>query len=296
MKIASVMAKRETLLTPLRYPGGKGRLAGFLEGAIRAAGWEGCVYSEPFAGGAAAALALLEHGVAREIHINDLDPAIFAFWWAATTETDAFIRRIESTPVDLASWKEQRRIYQGKDLEEPFELGFATFFLNRTNRSGVMNAGVIGGQSQAGRFRIDARYNKRTLIQRIVKVGELSDKIHATCEEGADFIERQAADADHFLYVDPPYYQKGASLYMNGLDHADHQRLADVLAKNAGGRWVLTYDDAPEIRHMYKGRYQGTFELPYSAHRAERATELMVFSDAVVRQGRVFSRRDLPSQ
>ena len=155
-------------LSPLRYPGGKAALSGFLAETIKINDLVGCSYYEPFAGGAGAALKLLAVGVVSEVHLNDLDPRIFAFWKAALNETDRFIEAILSVPVSVDEWHRQREICRAASASKPFELGFATFFLNRCNRSGVISgAAPIGGYHQSGNWKIDARFNRTRLADRI---------------------------------------------------------------------------------------------------------------------------------
>lgn len=283
LRLANVSVKRGAIHTPLRYPGGKSRLSGFLRDLIVAGGWQGSTYAEPYAGGAGAALTLLIEGTVPKIAINDLDPCIFSFWSSVTKHPDSFIELIERCPLTIDEWKTQRDIYKSKDESDPLALGFATFYLNRTNRSGVLNAGVIGGQAQAGTYRIDARFNRDDLVRKVRAIGERSDDIQVSMEDGAKFIERVLGEGGTFIYADPPYFDKGSLLYMNSFDSSQHEELAKLLNRHPKADWLLTYDDAQEIRALYRGRYQGTFELPYSAHRAESASERMIMSSSVAR-------------
>ena len=68
----------------------------------------------------------------------------------------------------MKEWEKQKRIYENTRSE--FLLGFATFFLNRTNYSGVITGGPIGGFEQKGQWKIDARFNKKSLIDRIERI------------------------------------------------------------------------------------------------------------------------------
>jgi DNA adenine methylase len=283
MRLATVKPHRGRIYTPLRYPGGKSRLTGFLRHVISRGGWSGYTYAEPYAGGAGAALSLLINGTVARIAINDLDPAIHAFWRAAVQESDWFAERVLTVPLDLNEWHLQREIYQRRSPASDAELGFATFYLNRTNRSGVMNAGVIGGKAQSGAYRIDARFNRAELADRVRALGALRDKIDVTMEDGASFIARRLDDGQTFVYADPPYYEKGSYLYLNAFDDAMHRSLSTVLNSRPELPWVLTYDDAPEVRRLYAGRFQGTFELPYSAHRSAMFAERMIVSSIVAR-------------
>jgi DNA adenine methylase len=281
MQLTSVKPRRGLVRTPLRYPGGKTRLAGFLAHVLDRPGWRGATYVEPYAGGAGAALSLLHSGVVARVVINDLDPCMFAFWRAAVDESSAMLHLLDSAPLTIAEWERQREIYRQRDTANLLELGFATFYLNRTNRSGVMNAGVIGGKEQRGKYKIDARYNKSELRARLEWIGENASRIKVSNLDGLDVIRKYVSMKKAFSYIDPPYFAKGSFLYLNSFMERDHTALADLLRQARGARWILTYDDVPEIRRLYRGMYQGTFHLPYSAHVATRAKERMVLSDAV---------------
>lgn len=281
MQLTSVKPHRGVVRTPLRYPGGKTRLAGFLQYVLDRPNWRKTTYVEPYAGGAGAALSLLHSGVVARVVINDLDPCMFAFWRAAVHESSTMLRLLDQTPLTIHEWERQREIYRQRDSPKLVELGFATFYLNRTNRSGVMNAGVIGGKEQSGRYRIDARYNKSELRSRLEWIGANASRIRVSSIDGIEVINRHVATDRSFCYIDPPYFDKGSFLYMNSFVEQDHTDLAVVLRQARGARWVLTYDDVPDIRRLYRGLFQGTFDLPYSAHVAARTKERMVLSDAV---------------
>ena len=172
----------------------------------------------------------------KEIVINDYDPAIYSFWVAVTGHNAEFIKLIETTPVTVEQWEIQKKIYKAADTSDRLSLGFATFFLNRTNRSGILNGGPIGGKQQLGEWKIDARYNKQNLIDKIKLIGLYSDRITVLNEDGADVIERYAEDPSSFFYVDPPYFVKGADLYLNAFKLKDHQRLANSLNKHRSSK------------------------------------------------------------
>lgn len=281
MQLTSVRPHRGAVRTPLRYPGGKARLAGFLEHLLDRTHWRRATYVEPYAGGAGAALSLLHAGVVGRIVINDLDPCVFAFWHAAVNNSPGLLGLLEQAPLTLSEWQRQREIYRRRDTSNLLELGFATFYLNRTNRSGVMNAGVIGGKAQAGRYKLDARFNKLELRSRLEWIGDNAQHIQVSNLDGLNVIRRHVKMKKTFCYIDPPYFEKGSFLYMNSFVQQNHADLSDLLRVARGARWVLTYDDVPEIRRLYRGMFQGTFDLPYSAHVVTRTKERMVLSDSV---------------
>lgn len=265
--------------SPLRYPGGKTFLFPFFDSVITDNNLKKITYIEPFAGGAGAALALLMSGKVERIVINDLDKAIFAFWKSAVFESAKFIKKIKSTPITIREWKKQKAIYNNPKSSE-FNLGFATFFLNRTNTSGILNGGPIGGMERTGKYKINARFNKEKLIGRINKLASFKDKISIFNKDGLDLINDYLNKKNTFIYLDPPYFEKGASLYLNYYKKEDHEALAKKLNDNPDAFWLLTYDNKKEIKSLYPGRHMVNFSLNYNAYKSRIGKELMIVSDA----------------
>lgn len=270
---------RRLNISPLRYPGGKGSLYSRLRQLIRDSGLAGCTYVEPYAGGAGAGLALLVSGQVGRVVINDLDPAIHAFWQLLVTSPDELVKRIRSTPLDVAEWRRQKRIYAAGRADEVEALGFATFFLNRTNRSGVLNGGPIGGLDQTGAYKIDARFNREKLAERIRILKLYGSSITVSCRDGVDVISEYAGHPETFIYADPPYFEKAGSLYLNSFRAEDHEALAKTLNAVADATWLLTYDNVAAVHGLYPERRRRLFELLYSANGASRANEIAVLSD-----------------
>ena len=290
--MVEVTSRRGTNASPLRYPGGKAPLASFFENTIESLELDKPTYFEPYAGGAGAGLELLFREKVGCVVINDLDPAIHACWRAMIFDSDRFLRRLEKTPLTINEWQIQREIYRRRHDKstDPLHLGFATFYLNRTSRSGILGAGVIGGIQQTGTYKIGARYPKQVLKSRIEKLAEMRSKIRVTRFDGAARLEYYLQKDNLFAYVDPPYVEKGSSLYMSAFKEENHVELARVLNRNSSANWILTYDVTDLIKRLYKARKPFEFELLYSAHlrnlggeKLERtkATELMVFSKSV---------------
>lgn len=274
--------QRKYSYTPLRYPGGKTSLYEFFSDVVRRHAWQNITYVEPYAGGAGAALSLLVMEKVDNIVINDFDPAIYSFWKAITECTEEFIALIENTPVNVAEWEKQKIIYKKADTSDFLSLGFATFFLNRTNRSGILNAGPIGGKQQNGNWKIDARYNKSAIIDKIRIISLYKKRIMVLNEDGVSVITKYADDPKSFFYVDPPYFVKGADLYLNAFKISDHQKLAKTLLENKNSKWLLSYDNEQEILDLYPGQAYEVFSLKYSAHHNTKSgSELMIFSDAI---------------
>lgn len=240
--------------SPLRYPGGKNKLAKFIGDVCASNGISGH-YVEPYSGGASVALYLLIEGKVNKVTINDLDRSIYAFWYCVLKKTNALCELVSETDINIVNWKKAKEVQKNKETANLLDLGFSTFYLNRTNMSGVINGGVIGGLAQNGKYKIDCRFNKEALIARIRKISELKKQIKLYRLDAIDLIqliEKESDRSSTIYYFDPPYYRKGKSLYMNHLKHDDHLLLSDAIRKIDNNNWVLSYDDNLEIRKMYK--------------------------------------------
>lgn len=280
--------------SPLRYPGGKGRLGPWLAQLLRHNKISGGWYVEPYAGGAGAAIYLLAQGYVDHIVINDLDPVVHAFWWAVLNDTERFIDLLDEAPVTMDSWYRQKAIHADPDRFSLTEIGFATFFLNRTNRSGILKGGVIGGKNQDGPYSLAARFNKLDLAERVRNVASLADHISLHNEDAVDLLSMLQPDlpVKSLIYLDPPYYQKGSQLYRNHYLPEDHQKIAEcVVALKTP--WLVTYDSCPEIRSLYQACSGVEFSLHYStASDRPLATELMYYGNLTMpAQGPVMTRR-----
>ena len=264
--------------SPLRYPGGKGKLEPFMELLIRQTGHLGGTYVEPFAGGAGIALELLEKGIVSDIVINDLDKGIYSFWRAILTETDRFINNIRNVELSIDEWNRQREIIDDCSRYS-YELGFATFYLNRTNRSGIIKGGAIGGIEQAGNWRMDARFNREALIERIVKIASRKNHIHLYNKDVNSFIQNYLPkyQQNAFVYFDPPYFDKGKQLYLNFFSYDDHVRIERMINNQVNCDWVITYDDVQEIADIYQNHILKRFDLNYSAAVKRKASEIIIF-------------------
>ncbi|MDZ7750899.1 MAG: DNA adenine methylase [Gammaproteobacteria bacterium] len=266
-----------TLASPLRYPGGKAAMAPLLRKVRSLNGLGQHSIAEPFAGGAGAALEMLMGEDTHYIVINDLDPSIGDFWWALTNQSTRFLRLIDDAPLNIEEWKRQRAILKKPWQYSRLRRGFATFYLNRCNRSGIiLNGGPIGGYDQKGRWKIDARFNRKRLRERCSRIIEYRDRIQLSNLDGIQLVEDHADDKT-FLFIDPPYYNKGPKLYLNALDHEYHKRLAGILGSKQDASWVVTYDDCPEIRALYENWAQViSFGLRYSASGAAQGKEVCI--------------------
>ncbi|NTV24943.1 MAG: DNA adenine methylase [Chlorobiaceae bacterium] len=265
--------------TPLRYPGGKQRLAPFIGEILEINGIDGN-YVEPYAGGAGVALELLLAKKIKRIHLNDSDIRIYAFWHAVKNENEKLCGRILSASLTIEEWERRREVLKSPEQYSLFEVGYSTFYMNRCNRSGVLNAGVIGGLNQSGNYKMDARFSRNDLIRRIELIGLYGDSIFLSNLDAEEFIDNYVPvlDDNSLLYFDPPYYNKAKDLYLNSYKPKDHERISRAI-RNVAKPWVLSYDNVPEIIELYSAMSHFTYDLQYSAARNYKGKEVFVFSD-----------------
>ena len=274
--------RRLTHFTPLRYPGGKGKLAAYLKRIIITNRIFDGEYIEPFAGGAAIAMELLFHEYVARVRINDLSRAVYAFWHSVLHQTDELCRLVRDTPRTVKAWDVQKMVLGNDAAHDLLEVGFATFFLNRTNRSGILNGGIIGGRDQTGPWKIDARYNADELIFRIESIARHKSRIHLTSVDALKFLTDGAKNwpASALIYCDPPYYVKGKDLYYHSYKHENHEQIATcILDDLINQRWIVSYDNVQPIRALYDGCQRVIYGIGYSARAARQGSEVMFFSE-----------------
>ncbi|WP_375683299.1 MULTISPECIES: DNA adenine methylase [unclassified Bartonella] len=266
--------------SPLRYPGGKAVLYGRIKEIFEKNGLNGCSYREPFAGGGGLALNFLLNNDVKDIYINDIDPFIWSFWYCVLHKTEELIEKINTTTINLEEWYKQKEI--SPENADVLSVGFAAFFLNRTNRSGIIkNAGPIGGKQQVGSYKINCRFNKRDLISRIRNISVQKDRIYLTRLNAQEFLLRYGTDENTFFYMDPPYFKKGKELYTSFYKAKDHCDLESIISKHVNALWLITYDNVEEIKFLYNQYPKIEFNIRYSLQNKRQAQELMIFSPKI---------------
>ncbi len=271
--------------SPLRYPGGKTSLYDFLKKTIKANNIVDGIYVEAFAGGAGAALKLLMLEDVYEIHLNDKDEMVYKFWHSILNHTQEFIQMIRDCELNMEEWSYRKQILQDESLRQrlsDLEIGFTTFYLNRCNRSGIIKAGAIGGNEQAGEWKMDARFNKSDLISKIEKIAYYKDRIKIYNQDAVVFlraIEKNVIDKQNLLvYLDPPYVEQGEGLYNVFYRKNDHINLSKFLQGKSTCNWLVSYDDHPLIHKIYKEVRKNIFEFNYFANRTKVGRELVICS------------------
>lgn len=271
--------------SPLRYPGGKTQLKSFITELLECNNFSAPpTYVEPFAGGAGLALSLLFNQTVKEIYINDFDFNIYSVWSSILNNTDEFIKLIIETPVNIDTWYKQKHIVLHSDYFSTLEVGFATFFLNRTNVSGIISGGPIGGKNQTSKNKIDCRFTKKNLVKKVGKIADHKENIHLSNKDAEEFILNDIKNMykrDTFIFFDPPYYTQGKNLYTNYFVHEDHVNLGNTIDTLSDFKWITTYDDKEPIKTIYRDYSIRTYSLNYSANRARKANELLIHSDKI---------------
>lgn len=269
--------------TPLRYPGGKGKLAYYIKSMIEENELLDGSYVEPYAGGASVALELLLEEYVQKITINDIDPAIYAFWHSVIYNPDELCDLIRSVRVNMDSWFAQKEIISSPDKHDLLAVGFATFFLNRTNRSGILKAGVIGGKDQTGNWKLDVRFKKDDLIERIKRISKYRTRINILNMDTLQLIKSREDlfDDRTLVYLDPPYYVKGQGLYRNYYNHNDHVNIMNALGDSGIKNWLVSYDSVDEINEIYKEYRREEYSLQYTAQHKKQGKEVMIYSNDI---------------
>jgi len=274
-----ICCPQKIIKSPLRYPGGKGAFFTYIAEIMKYNELCGGRYFEPFAGGAGVALALLSSNIASDVVLNDADYHIYCFWASILNENERFINTIWNTNLSITEWYKQKTIYDESEKYSVFEVGFSAFFLNRCNRSGILaGAGPIGGYEQKGSWRLDARFNKNDLTNRIADIGALKNRILVSNRDAIEFLteylprERENA----LVYVDPPYVSAGKRLYLNLYSSEDHRNLADYLLRQVNLKWIMTYDDNTLIRELYSPCQKWVYNLGYSLQSKQKGKELLI--------------------
>lgn len=269
-----------SIKNPLRYPGAKSKLYDYIRKLIIAEHRTGCTFYEPFAGSAAVSLLLLEHEIINKAVLNELDPLLYNFWFSVFNHTDELITLIRDTDITLENWHEFSLYRNNEYLHDKtcVQIGFAGLFLNRTNFSGILKANPLGGLNQQSKYTIDCRFNKNKIINSIQSLSLYRNKIELYNLDAIDFMKqalRYKRNRTTFVYIDPPYYKEGSNLYRCFYTHEQHVLLSKFILSKAYP-WLISYDNAKEIRKMYEQLTPLTIHMDYSVHTSRNAEELLI--------------------
>lgn len=245
----------------IRYPGSKAKLAKELFQMFppelhslwsQSLGFE---YREPFFGAGAVGfdvLQMISHSCTA--WLNDADPGMVALWRSVQTNPQRLcdmIHTFKPSAEKFYEYKEQ----DDAEIADEVERGFVKLALHRLSFSGLgyRAGGPIGGATQqSSKYNVSCRWNPERMISDVVslhkRMKRFRGRVRITC---GDFMPLIAdAPKGSFIYLDPPYYDKGPQLYKFSMTHDDHVRLANAL-RECKATWVLSYDDHDAIRELY---------------------------------------------
>ena len=283
-----------SLISPLRYPGGKRRLLPYIARAVADLPCKPSILIEPFAGGCSVSVGLLEHGFVPRIGIADADPLVASFWMAVFDPKLASLlaEMVADTPLSLSQWERIRSAVPRTVLGRAFQC----LYLNRANFSGILHrtAGPIGGRTQAGTYNVGSRFPRERLAKRILKLSQLSPRVsYVRCQDWRTTLTSPLAGTDlvqlgrMFSYLDPPFWKKANKLYRHFFDEREHRALAKVVGC-LKGNWVLSYDMDPSVIGLY-GKMPGihSVNMRYTASErsASHKSQELLFSNLAVAHG-----------
>lgn len=266
--------------TPIRYPGGKSKLYPIVDAIIEESGLAGCTYAEAYCGGAGLAVKLLLKGRVSGIVLNDIDPAVYSMWDAIVNRADELCSFVRDVPLTIDEWRRNKEVFDSLDAPS-FELGKAAFYLNRTNRSGILRGGPIGGMSQNGAYKIDARFNRDSLCDKIRAIARRADAIELHNGDACEFIaETLSGRGNLFANFDPPYVVKGPELYENSYTEEDHVKVAEAIS-SCRFPWIVTYDASPFVNGLYGEFEKYAISVGYSAASIKVGSEVLIAGPGV---------------
>lgn len=270
------------VLSPLRYPGSKARLASLVANLLEENLLVGSHIYEPFAGGASVSLNLLANGFVASATFVERDPLVYSLWKVIQDDPEPLIKRLRSGKVSLASWK---RLLPLREVKRPttgllVELAYAGLFFNRTCFSGIIGAGPIGGLDQTSDYKIDCRFNRETLTRSIEALHLLLKRVELRFGDGITFLSTLGASAaaHSFAYIDPPYVSNGHKLYRYSFSKRHHERLAAAVQKLTVP-WMVSYDNHSLIRGLYSPASSSTVSTYHALKGAKFVDELLILSD-----------------
>jgi len=201
---------------------------------------------EPFAGTASVTFYLLRNKMVDYYHINDVDQGVTSLWQTVKDNPEALIDAVMSYSPNVSDFYD----FKSDPGARLFDMAFRKLVLHQVSFSGLgaMAGGPLGGRAQAGKYNVDCRWSPLKLAKGIEACSTLLNSSDGVVTSGGwEGVVDSAVKAKGFLYLDPPYYVKGRELYVSG--ELDHGALATALM--SAEDFVLSYDDAPEVRELY---------------------------------------------
>lgn len=250
--------------SPLRYPGSKQKLAPKIANLLINNSIKPDVFIEAFSGGASISIYLLQLNLVNNIALIEKDPLLASFWKTVFYDSEWLIKQINKIDVTIENWQKFKK-YKPRTIRNK---ALKCLFLNRTNFSGILKAGPIGGKNQESKYKIDCRFNKKRLIETIEKLSLFRNKV-LFIEEGdySDILNKKllTLSSNSFIYFDPPYVKKADQLYNYFFKMNDHIKLKDYIY-SLSNKWLLTYDYDLFIIDLYSDKKynQCVFDMTYT--------------------------------
>lgn len=251
--------------SPLRYPGGKSKAISQIKDYIPPQFKE---YREPFIGGGSLFVYLMQVRSNLVAWINDINPSLYYFWREAKCSLPALIdeiQRVKHNTMDGRALYEYVTNALPQD-SSPLERAARFFILNRITFSGTLESGGYSQKAYEERF-------TETSIDRLKNLERIMRDVRVTNLDYEQVVN--APGEDVFIFLDPPYLSATKSkLYgRNGNLHTsfDHKRFAECL-KQCNHKWLITYDDSPEIRENFIFANIYEWQLQYGMNNYKQRT------------------------
>ena len=241
------------LRSPLRYPGGKSRVAKLLCQYIP----PHTEYREPFVGGGA--IFFYKPKVEKN-WINDLHPGLYALWRTLRDHFPEFADLCKAQDTtDLRAtfdyWINRFDLMKAEGNAQLVERAVQYYFINRT----VWTGRVVFDPARRSRLYFSNPEGWGKLEKKLRHLRACAEKLRGvriTCKPFEKCLG--GATPETFIYADPPYYRDSldtptSRLYEGHFAIEQHESLRDLLA-NCPARVMISYDDRPEVRRLYSDR------------------------------------------
>ena len=272
-------------VTPLRYPGGKTWLLDYVKAFARFHKLSSTTIVEPYGGSASISVGLIRSQLVTDATVCERDPLIVAFWNVAIHRNEELIEYLSSLEINMETWYGLRRYLdlEKTNLQNELEAAGAFLFFNRTNYSGIIKGGPLGGKKQLSKYKLNCRFNKGRIADKIRSLKALEDKLKIIQIDGLEYMKNHALQSPDnvFFYVDPPYYGAGKDLYRFYFTDFDHQQLSAFLT-GTEIPWLLSYDDAEFIRNLYQKKSNLPVYTDYQSGHLRRGVKELLISNYVI--------------
>ncbi len=263
--------------SPLRYPGGKQRAIDQIANLFPESARE---FREPLVGGGSVFFYARSTQFASKYWINDKFSELHAFWRAVQNEEICarLMRELEALRASFGDDPEKIKKYflqaRQEKTADRYRAAFLFFFFNRVTFSGTTRAGGFSSAASLSRFTASS-------IQRLATLPQALEGVEITNLDFEDVIQKPGRGV--FIFLDPPYF-KASRLYGRGgiLHEFDHARLARSLKETPKHKFLITYDDCPEIRKLYKWANIQDWQMQYGMNNCNLKKESKIGAELFI--------------